>query len=391
MDRWSVPQRGWRWAPVAAPLLGAALLWGQTQSKDIYVREYLERAEKAQERGDLQAARKELQQAVQLNPSEAEAHARLGIVYRKLGMPTQAAESLERAARLNPDPRVRVLLAFSYMDAGGYRDAIPLLAASFETEQKESVRSVVGQRLVECYLAAGEDEQALAVVQKLRELAPDDPGVLYLSSKVYMNLWNGAFQRMLAKAPDSHQVRLIRAEALEAEERFAEAANDYRQILKIAPQIGGIHYRLGRAILRSRGSADADQEALAEFRKELEINPADVRALAGIGEIHLSRNRLEEATRSLQQALGLQPGYVPARVGLAKILIAQKQWSKALEHLEAAGKLAPDDEAVAYNLMIVYRGLGRSADAKRAFDMFQRLRKQNQQGRSSVLKAVPPQ
>jgi tetratricopeptide (TPR) repeat protein len=176
---------------------------------------------------------------------------------------------------------------------------------------------------------------------------------------------------------------------MEAQERFTEAANAYRQVLKIAPQTGGIHYRLGRMILRSRVS-NADKEALAEFRMELEINPADVRALTDIGEIHLGSNRLEEATRSLQQALSLQAGYVPARVALAKVLIAEKQWSKALEHLEAASKLAPDEEAVAYNLMLVYRGLGRSADAKRAFDTFQRLKERNRQGRSPALQAVPP-
>ena len=370
-------------------LLGAALLLGQTTSKDIDVRALMERAEQAQQRGDLQTARKELQQAVQLNPLVAEAHARLGIVYRKLGMPVQAAESLEQAVRLEPDPRVKVLLAVSYMDAGRHRDAIPLLVTSFETEQKDSLRAVIGQHLVECYLASGEDEQALAVVQKLRQIAPDEPSVLYLSSKVYMNLWNGAFQRMLVKSPNSYHAHLIQAEAMEAQERFTEAANAYRQVLKIAPQTGGIHYRLGRMILRSRGSANADKEALAEFRMELEINPADVRALAGIGEIHLSNNRLEEATRSLQQALSLQAGYVPARVALAKVLIAEKQWSKALEHLEAASKLAPDEEAVAYNLMLVYRGLGRSADAKRAFDTFQGLKERK--SRSPALKAVPPQ
>jgi tetratricopeptide (TPR) repeat protein len=381
----SVSQRIRRRALAATPLLGAALLWAQ---KDVDVRAYLERAEQAQQRSDLETARKELLEAVRLNPSSSEAHARLGMVYRKLGMPAQAAESLERAVRLDPDPRVKVLLAFSFKEAGRYRDAIPLLETSFESEQKDSLRSVIGQHLVECYLAGGANEQALAVVQKLRQIAPDDPGVLYLASKVYLNLWNGAFQRMMTKAPDSYQVHLVRAEALEAQEKFAEAAAEYRQVLKAAPQTAGIHYRLARMILRSGASGDADQEALAEFGKELEINPGDVHAIAGMGEIHLSRNRLKEAARSFQQAVSLQPGYVPARIGLAKVLIAEKQWSNALEHLEAASKQAPDEEAVVYNLMIVYQGLGRSEDARRAFDQFQRLKEQNQKSRPKV---APPQ
>jgi tetratricopeptide (TPR) repeat protein len=277
------------------------------------------------------------------------------------------------------------------MDLGRYRDAASLLRAGFESEQKDAVRAVIGQRLVECHLASGEDEQALAVVQKLRQIAPDDPGVLYLSSKVYMNLWNGAFQRMLAKAPGSYHVHLIQAEALEAQERFAEAVHQYRQILKISPKTPGVHYRLGRAILRARSSSEADDEALAEFRKELEIRPGDAAALAEIGEIYLRKTQRQEALQSFSQAVRVQPTFVPARVGLAKVLIAEKQWSEALEQLEAASKLAPDDETVAYNLMTVYRGLGRAEDAKRAFEAFQRLKQEKGQRRPSPPKDSAPQ
>jgi len=358
------------WA-AAVPLLGAALAWGQ--------------ATDAQERGDLQAAIQSLEAAARLNPSDSETHARLGILYRKAGMPARASESFERSVALDPNPRVRVLLAFTYADAGRCQDAVPHLEACFDAEPKDSVRAAIGQRLVECRLALGRQREALPVVEKLRQIAPDDPAVLYLSSKVYLNLWNESFQRMLAVAPGSYQVRLIQAEALEAQERFAEAAREYREIQKLAPQVAGIHYRLGRAILRSQADAEGEQAALSEFRKELEVNPADVNALAAVGEINLGRNALTEAARTFEQALAAQPGFVPARVGLAKVLVAEKRWPNALEQLEAAAKLAPEDEAVAYNLMLVYRALGRAEESQRALDTFQRLKQRNQQG-----KPVPP-
>jgi len=355
-----------------ASLLFAAVVWGQPQDAALEVGE--------------------LQKATRLNPADAEAHARLGLVYRRLGRLPEAIESLDRARRLDPKlPRVNVLLAFAYMDAGRCPDAIPLLAADFDADPKPPVRLVVGRRLAECSLAAGEQERALAVVEKLRQIAPDDPEVLQLALRVYMTSWNGAFQRLLTKAPDSYQAREIMAESLEAQQRFAEAANEYRQILKTEPRLAGLHYKLGRMILRSETSSEADEKALAEFRQELEIQPANVAALAEIGEIHLKGSRIEEASRSFSQAVKLQPGYVPARVGLAKVLLAAKQWPEALEHLEAAAKLAPQDEAVHYNLMIAYRGLERPADAKRAFDTFQRLKRQNQQNRPTFLLGAPPQ
>lgn len=371
-------------------LLSAALLW--SQSADALLRVHLERAEKAQQQGDFQAAAGELRKAIQWSPSHAEAHARLGMVYRRLGMLPEATESLEHALRLDPNQsRLSVLLAFTYMDAGRCPDAIPILAANFEAEEKPSIRSVVGRRLAECYQAVGDEERSLTVVQKLRQIAADDPDVLQLALRTYMSLWNDAFQRLMTQAPGSPQARQITAESLEARERFAEAANEYRQILKMDPQLPGMHYKLGRMILRSDTSAGADENALVEFRKELGINPLHLGALTEIGEVHLKRTQLEEASRSFSQAVKLRPGYPPARVGLAKVLIAEKQWSKALEHLEAAQKLAPQEESVAYNLMLTYRGLGRPDDAKRAFDTFQRLKQQNQQNRSSLLRATPPQ
>jgi hypothetical protein len=66
------------------------------------------------------------------------------------------------------------------------------------------------------------------------------------------------------------------------------------------------------------------------------------------------------------------------------------QWPKALEQLEAAAKIAPDEEGVHYNLMLAYRGLGRSAEAKQALETFERLKKQKRQQGAAFLKSSQP-
>ncbi|MBI3646250.1 MAG: tetratricopeptide repeat protein [Acidobacteriales bacterium] len=378
-----MPQPGKLLRCCSAIALSAAALWGQ--SKEAEIRAHLEQAEKASQQGDFHTAASEYRKVVELDPTSAETHARLGMIYNRLGKLPESTESYERALRLDPKlPRVNVLLALNYIAAGGCRDAIPLLAANFEAEANSPVRLLVGQRLVECYFATGDQDQGLALVQKLRQIGPDDPDVLYTALKTYMNLWNEAFQRLTAKAPDSYRTHQVLAESLEAQERFAEAANEYREILKLAPQLPGMHYQLGRMILRSDSSTDADQRALAEFQKELEASPA-APPLVEVGEIHLRRKQPAEASGYFSRAVQLEPGYVPARIGLAKVFVAEQQWPKALEQLEAAAKLAPEDEAVAYNLMLTYRGLGRTADAKRAYDTFQRLKTQRQQSRAPLV------
>ena len=365
--------------------LSAGLLAAQSSAD---VGELLRRAAEAQERGDLNGTVRELEQAVRQNPSHAEAWARLGMVQRRLTNLDSASRALERSVRISPDPRVRVLLAFTYIDQGRARDAIPLLKSSFEGEQTDTVKTAVGQRLVECYLATGAAEQAMPALQTLRRIAPDDPGVLYLAAKVYMSLWNASFQHLLAKAPSSYQVNLIRAEALEAQERYAEAAHEYRQIVKSNPELHGIHYGLARALMRSGAGSAVAAEATWALRKELELNPNHGGALVELGELYFRNGELQEAAEQFSKLLKIAPEHFAATLGLAKVLIAQKQWANALNHLQAAEKIAPAEPAVQYNLMLAYRGLGRTEESRRAFAAFERL-KQQQSPASFVSPAVP--
>ncbi|HYM06853.1 MAG TPA: tetratricopeptide repeat protein [Terriglobales bacterium] len=352
-------------------------------------------AAEANSKQDLKTAAQEYEDVIALDPRNAEAHARLGMVYQNAGDLSKAVGSLERALQLDPTlPRVGVLLAFSYLGMGKPREAIPYLEKAFAIEEEPAMRSLVGQRLVESYFAVGEEEKGLEAVQRLRKLAPDDPDVLYTASKAYANLWNSAVQRMLAKAGNSYRVHEVFAEALEAQEKYSDAAKEYRQIIQMDPQLPGIHYRLGRMILRSAPSMEADHMALVEFQKELEINPLDAQAHTEIAEICLRGQQFGEAIRHFSRASELQPAYAPARLGMGKLLLAQKQTQKGLEQLEIAMKLAPDDEAIHYNLMIAYRSVGRTADAKREFDTFQKLKAERQQSRSSILnqlKGAPTQ
>ena len=188
----------------------------------------------------------ELQKSVvEKNPRDAEAQARLGIAYQNAGLLPEAAQALEKSLQLNPAlPRVAILLAFVYMSGGRYPEAVPLLRSSFAGERELDMQVLVGQRLVECLFTTGGEDEALEVVQKLRKLKPDDPDILYLSSKAHANLWNVMVQRLLAKSADSYRAHQILAEVLETQEKFSEAAAEYRTIIRLQPRLAGFHYRL---------------------------------------------------------------------------------------------------------------------------------------------------
>jgi tetratricopeptide (TPR) repeat protein len=362
----------------------AALVWAE--SKETISAQHLRLGIEAQQRGNLQVAIEEFRQSTEADPSRAEAHARLGMAYQSAGMLPQAASALEQALKLDPNlPGVGVLLAFTYQTMGSGEKALPYLAKAFASERDVQVRLLVGQRLVDLYFGAGDSEHGLEIVEKLRHLAPKDPAVLYTASKAYANLWNSTVELLVNTAPDSYRVHQVFAEVFEAQDRFADAAKEYRQIIRMEPNLPGAHYRLGRMILRSGDDAENDQKALGEFRRELEIQPEDVPTYIEIGELDLRAQRLDQAEKDFSHALGIQPANVRGMVGLGNVYLARKQYAQALEQLQPAARIAPEDSSIHYSMMLAYRSLGRAADAQIEYKEFQKLKTEEQQRQSSLL------
>ena len=246
------------------------------------------------------------------------------------------------------------------------------------------MRLVVGQRLVECLFTTGGEDEALEVIGKLRRLKPDDPDLLYLASKSYANLWNATVQRLLDKSADSYRAHQILAEVLETQEKFSEAAAEYRAIIRLQPRMPAFHYKLGKMLLRADPTPQGEQAAMAEFRSELEINPFDVPSHVEIGELDLKAGRVEDAHRLFSRAVELQPGHAIAQLGLARAFIAGRQYEKALGPLERAHRLDPQNEAVLYQKMLALRSLGRQAEARQAQAEFQTLKLEKERTLTSI-------
>jgi tetratricopeptide (TPR) repeat protein len=370
-----------------AAFLSGLLCGGQQEQTNPQTEAHLKKAAEASARQAWVEAAEEYKEVLKLDPGNAEAQARLGIAYQNAKFVPEAIKALERALQLDPRlPEVPALLGLDYARLDRYSEALPYLEKAFAEENEPAVRSLVGQQLAQSYFVLGKQGMGLTTVQKLRELFPDDPDVLYTAAKAYANLWNDAVQRMIAKAPSSYQVHQMLAEVLDAQEKYSQAAEEYRRIIQIDPNLPGAHYRLGRMILRVDPSNKGNEDALVQFQKELEINPADVPTHVEIGELQLQFRQFDEASRFFSRALELDPSYTAARVGLAKVLIARKEYPMAVEELDEAARQSPNDETIYYNLMIAFRSLGKLDQAQRALDKFEDLKKTKDQSLSSILK-----
>ena len=99
----------------------------------------------------------------------------------------------------------------------------------------------------------------------------------------------------------------------------------------------------------------------------------DEKSECRLAEIAARRPDLKSASAHYSRALELQPNDADANLSYARILIAMNQPEKAEILLERATRLEPYNAAIHYRLAMVYRSLGRTADARRELSEFQRL------------------
>jgi tetratricopeptide (TPR) repeat protein len=271
-----------------------------------------------------------------------------------------AQASLEKAA---DSPQRRGFLALARA-AGGHCDtAAADLAKQFAETPDADLRRLTGLALSQCDLAQGHYEDAFPVVARLQALYPGDADVLYQAARLHMKAWNDTLFEMYQKAPSSYRVNQISAEVFEIQERYAEAAAEYRKAIEKNPAALNLHFRLGRALLLQSHSPENLALAQREFEAELSLNPSDPVAEYEMGQILLAGQDAAAAVKRFERAASLDPGFAEALQAVAKARMDAKQYDQAIALLEKVVRLQPANESAHYSLMMAYRNAGRTAEA----------------------------
>jgi tetratricopeptide (TPR) repeat protein len=276
-----------------------------------------------------------------------------------------AEANLEKALAAGEDPRARVFLALARAATGRCQMVEAALEKVFTENSDATLRRLAGLGAVQCRLARGDYDRAYPLVARLKELAPSDPDVLYQAARLHMRAWNDTIYQMFQRAPASYRVNQISAEIFEIQGKFAEAVAEYRKAIEKNPAALNLHYRLGRALLMESHTPEALEKAKQEFEAELALNPNDAVAEYQVAQILTAQQRSGEAKARLERAIALQPQFSEALVALARLLLEEKKNEEAIALLERAVKAAPRSEPARYNLMRAYRNAGRLDEARR--------------------------
>jgi Flp pilus assembly protein TadD len=257
-----------------ATVLGKRLLEAQPHDEDLLnLNGFLE-----YKAGDLDAARKHLEEAVGLKPDDYNPRVNLGLVIAQSEDPAGAEQQLEIAIRLGADsPQVYFALSKALRAQGKTVEAQQELAIFQQKQKAEADHATAVLKATQAAesLKAGDKQKAADLYREACEAAPDDAGLAYRLAMVLADLGDAAGERAALDA------------SIKANPRFALAQY----------QLGYLDFKAGNA-----------QSAEQHFRATVEAVPDNAQAWLSLAAALATQQRIDEAREAVANALKADPG-----------------------------------------------------------------------------------
>jgi tetratricopeptide (TPR) repeat protein len=145
--------------------------------------------------------------------------------------------------------------------------------------------------------------------------------------------------------------------------RIDEAMADYRQSLAINPAYMNANNNLGHA-LAERGQP---AEAMPRYRLAMQAQPGNLEVRNNLANALSDLNQLDEAMEHYEYVLARQPTHANALNGSGVVLAMKNRLPEAKARLEESLRLAPDNASAHNNLGNVHSMLGERDEALRHY------------------------
>jgi len=131
-------------------------------------------------------------------------------------------------------------------------------------------------------------------------------------------------------------------------------------------------YRPMALVNRAMAHIELEQydEAASILEAVVKANPTNMRAVFQQARIFVKRGQLDQAESNIKQVLAAFPRDRISLQQLGELCKIKRDYKGALESYDKILQIDPEDLGAHYNLMLVYRKLGRTEDAKREAKTF---------------------
>lgn len=351
----------------ALPALIAAVLLSACGRMS--VDQLMESADGYVKKGDTKAAMIQLKEALSQDPNAARARFMLGSVLLEIGEAASAVVELRKAQQLNyPQDELVAPLARALVAAGQHKVVVDEFAALAPTQpatfadlktsiatakaslgKADEARAALAQALakvpdypkalmLQARLAGyeGRTDEALALVDKVLALAPNDAsawfqkGELLMLARRELPKAEAAFQKALEIQPSHVSARAATVELLITRKDMKAAEQQLSELKQASGNRVLISY-LEAKLAFATGDL---KKAVASSELALKGAPEDVGVLQLAGNVQLASGALLQAERTLSKALSIQPSQPSLRATLAQTYLRMGEPAKAMSTLQ---------------------------------------------------------
>jgi tetratricopeptide (TPR) repeat protein len=359
-------------AAVARPAASDAVSGSSGRRATIAIASYaaLGRARVALQQGQVDSARRTLEDVVARDATFGPAHRLLGDAYRRLDRGDDAARHLARAAALPAydapaDPMVDALAresrssvfllkqagAAALVRDGQWREYLVRRALEFN-ERNPDVVYEMGAVLQQLKRPG----EALTFFKHHLDMVSDDQQTLIQIGKCYSDLGRfkegeAVLRRAVALSDDAVGFYNL-GYVLEQLGRPAEAERQYERALELNPGLASAHNNLGTALARRGRFA----EAIAHLSEVVRLEPGSADAHNNLGAVFLQQRQVDAASQHFRLALDLNPAHADAHANLGAALAHQNHIDEAIRHLDEALRIDSNHSAARANRQAILGG-----------------------------------
>ena len=326
------------------------------------------------ENGEMPEALDQLNEAIQINPSNSAWHFNAGLTLDTLERFEDAVEAYEQALELSPDdPEILNSLAVDYTRTGHY----DLALETFERIQKASpdFEPCYCNRII-TYTEIEQHEEAEHMFYLAQQINPDCPicfynigNSLFTRQQYQKAIW--CWKRTSELEPTHPQINYRIAQAYWADGDIENAKEHFLKELRTNPGDADVILDFGIFLLKTGDIENAKEK----FNRILELDPDSAPALLYRGELALTENESRRAEEFFKLALTNDQNLQGPRYRLAQLALRENDNRLARQYLLQEGALTIEDEDILLSTGAMLANLG---DTDRAVECFLKVLDQDQ-------------
>ncbi len=290
-----------------------------------------------------------------------------------------AREAFRRASTSATDARAaRKALAIVHLQMNEPAEAVAILSQLSARGGKDLE---IIRLLAQALASNGEPELAVQELEAARAGAPEDPELAFLLASGYVRIGKlEQGERIFAEVLEARpipQTHVLIGRTYRDSGAHGKARVHFEAALALDPRVLRAHYYLGTMAVMSEGGVELE-EAIEEFRKELDVAPEDPLANLCLGMSLVEARRCDEALSPLGLAARSKEAPPQAFHYLGQCQLSLDRPAEAIAPLEAAlsrAGAAPDPGllgSIHYQLAVAHRKLGATEEAARHFEEAER-------------------